>query len=94
MGAIPEVEASALPPEVKTTIYLISIGGPYPHSKDGIVFKNLEKLLPLQPRGYYKEYTVATPGATDRGSRRLITGQNGEIYYTADHYNTFQSIIY
>lgn len=93
MGAIPEVEVSTLPPEVKTTIYLISKDGPYPYSQDGTVFKNLERLLPAKPRGYYKEYTVATPGSTDRGSRRLITGQNGEIYYTADHYNTFQSII-
>jgi ribonuclease T1 len=57
------------------------------------VFKNFEGLLPPQPRGYYKEYTVPTPGAIDRGSRRLITGQNGEIYYTADHYITFQEVI-
>jgi ribonuclease T1 len=58
------------------------------------VFKNLEGLLPPQPRGYYREYTVPTPGATDRGSRRLITGQNAKLYYTADHYNSFQEVIY
>ncbi|WP_066423869.1 ribonuclease domain-containing protein [Anabaena sp. 4-3] len=94
MSGIPQVEVTQLPPEVQTTINLISIGGPYPYSKDGIVFKNVEGLLPPQTRGYYKEYTVPTPGATDRGSRRLITGQNGEVYYTADHYNSFQEVIY
>ncbi|MFM6859834.1 MAG: ribonuclease domain-containing protein [Dolichospermum sp.] len=49
--------------------------------------------MPPQPRGYYKEYTVPTPGATDRGSRRLVMGQNGEIYYSCDHYNSFQEVI-
>lgn len=93
MSGIPQIDLTQLPPEVQTTINLISIGGTYPHSKDGIVFKNFEGLLPPQPRGYYKEYTVPTPGAIDRGSRRLITGQNGEIYYTADHYITFQEVI-
>ncbi|WP_413174370.1 ribonuclease domain-containing protein [Anabaena azotica] len=93
MSGIPQVNINQLPPEVQTTINLISIGSPYPHSKDGIVFKNLEGLLPPQTRGYYKEYTVPTPGATDRGTRRLVIGQNGEIYYTADHYITFQEVI-
>ncbi|MEH2237533.1 ribonuclease domain-containing protein [Nostoc sp.] len=94
MSVIPQVDLRKLPPEVQTTINLISIGGAYPHIKDGVVFKNLEGLLPPQPRGYYREYTVPTPGATDRGSRRLITGQNDEIYYTDDHYNSFQEVIY
>ncbi|WP_414588573.1 ribonuclease domain-containing protein [Scytonema sp. PCC 10023] len=78
MTGIPQVTISQLPPEVQTTINLILQGGPFPHAKDGTVFRNLEGLLPLQPLGYYREYTVETPGATDRGSRRLITGQNGD----------------
>ena len=94
MSVIPQVDISKLPPEVQATINLISVGGSYPHSKDGIVFKNLEGLLPPQPQGYYREYTVLTPGAIDRGSRRLISGQNAELYYTADHYNSFQEVIY
>lgn len=93
MTSIPRVAISQLPPEVETTINLISRGGPFPYRKDGIVFKNLERLLPLQPLGHYQDYTVLTPGATDRGPRRLIAGQNGEKYYTDDHYNSFQEVI-
>lgn len=78
---------------IQTTINLISQSGAFPHPKDGSVFKNLEGLLPPQPLGYYREYTVETPGTTDRGSRRLITGQNREMYYTNNHYNSFQQVI-
>lgn len=77
MTSIPQVNISQLPPEVETTINLISQGGPFSHSKDGVVFKNQEGIIPVQPLGYYQEYTVATPGVTMRGSRRLIVGQNG-----------------
>ncbi|MEC4812272.1 MAG: ribonuclease domain-containing protein [Scytonema sp. PMC 1069.18] len=94
MTGIPQITINKLPPEVQITINLISQGGPFPHPKDGSVFKNLELLLPPQPIGYYREYTVKTPGAIDRGSRRLIIGQNGEMYYTANHYNSFQEVIY
>jgi ribonuclease T1 len=93
MTGIPQVAISQLPPEVQVTINLISQGGPFPYTKDGTVFKNFEGLLPPQSLGYYREYTVETPGATDRGGRRLITGQNKEIYYTADHYNSFQEVV-
>ncbi|GAA6623320.1 ribonuclease domain-containing protein [Scytonema sp. NUACC26] len=93
MTGIPQVAISQLPPEVQITINLISQGGPFPHGKDSTVFKNLEGLLPSQPLGYYKEYTVETPGASDRGGRRLIVGQNGEMYYTSNHYNSFQEVI-
>jgi ribonuclease T1 len=93
MTGIPQVPINQLPPEVQTTVNLILQGGPFPHPKDGTVFKNLEGRLPSQPLGYYQEYTVPTPGATTRGSRRLIIGQNGERYYSADHYNSFQEVI-
>ena len=93
MTGIPKVAISQLPSEVQTTINLISQGGPFPYTKDGTFFKNLQGLLAKQPADYYREYTVETPGATDRGSRRLITGKNGERYYTADHYNSFQEVI-
>ncbi|RUT10136.1 hypothetical protein DSM106972_006310 [Dulcicalothrix desertica PCC 7102] len=90
---IPQVGISQLPPEVQTTVNLIAKGGSFTYAKDGTEFKNREGLLPVQPPGYYREYTVDTPGVSDRGSRRLITGKSGEIYYTPDHYNSFQEII-
>lgn len=87
------ISLDQLPVEVQDTLNLIDKGGPFPYRKDGAVFRNLEGYLPAQPPGYYREYTVVTPGATDRGSRRLIVGQGGERYYTSDHYNNFQAII-
>jgi ribonuclease T1 len=82
-----------LPPEARTTLQLIESGGPFPYSKDGTVFHNYEGVLPEKPDGYYREYTVVTPGASDRGARRVVAGSNGERYYTDDHYNTFQLIV-
>lgn len=81
-----------LPDEAKQTLALIRRGGPYPYARDGIVFHNRENRLPAKPRGYYREYTVPTPGSKDRGARRLIAGQAGEFYYTQDHYRTFWRI--
>src|SRR5690348_17254498 len=77
---------SKLPPEAVVTWRTIQKGGPYKSSRDGIVFENREKLLPAKATGYYHEYTVPTPGADDRGARRLITGEAKELYYTDDHY--------
>jgi ribonuclease T1 len=82
-----------LPPEAKTTFQLIKKKGPFPYSKDGAVFNNLEGLLPKKQNGYYHEYTVVTPGSSDRGARRIISGSNGEYYYTDDHYVSFKLII-
>ncbi|MFF9479200.1 ribonuclease domain-containing protein [Streptomyces sp. NPDC014733] len=82
-----------LPNEARGTLRLIDAGGPYPYRKDGTVFGNYEKRLPGQARGYYHEFTVPTPGARDRGARRLITGEHHEIYYTADHYRTFKAVL-
>ncbi len=84
----------ALPPEALDTLALIRRGGPFPYHKDGSVFQNRERLLPQRPRGYYREYTVPTPAARDRGARRIIAGgQPPQVfYYTADHYRSFQRI--
>jgi len=86
------IAAADLPPEARETLRLIATGGPFPYKRDGIVFGNREKHLPHQPRDYYHEYTVPTPGARDRGARRIISGQAAERYYTDDHYQTFSRI--
>jgi ribonuclease T1 len=83
---------SRLPPEAQNTLANIQKGGPFPYKQDGTVFQNREGLLPKQPPGYYREYTVPTPGATNRGAQRLLTGKNGEVYYTSDHYRTFSRV--
>ncbi|MFI5609390.1 ribonuclease domain-containing protein [Amycolatopsis sp. NPDC051903] len=84
---------SALPAEATTTYNLIQQGGPFPYPKnDGVVFDNREGILPSCSSGYYHEYTVPTPGASNRGTRRIITGEGGEYFYTGDHYATFKVI--
>jgi ribonuclease T1 len=87
------VALSALPPQAADTIALIERGGPFPYPRnDGAVFHNNERLLPSEQDGYYREYTVPTPGSDDRGARRIITGRNGQIWYTGDHYETFERV--
>jgi ribonuclease T1 len=81
-----------LPDEARHTLALIRAGGPFPHAQDGRTFGNRESLLPRRERGYYREYTVRTPGARDRGARRIVAGSGGEYYYTADHYRSFRRI--
>jgi ribonuclease T1 len=88
-----EVDVKELPREARETLALIKSGGPFRYSQDGRTFQNREKLLPRQQRGYYREYTVKTPGARDRGARRIVAGRNGEYYYTDDHYRSFRRII-
>lgn len=80
--------------ELQHTLSLIRQGGPYPHAQDDTVFQNRERLLPQQPRGYYREYTVRTPGLSHRGARRVVTGgQPPEVYYyTEDHYRSFRKL--
>ncbi|MFM9367642.1 ribonuclease domain-containing protein [Streptomyces sp. Da 82-17] len=90
MGTVPVAE---LPAEARETLRLIDDGGPFPYEKDGSTFGNFEGELPRQPRGHYREYTVRTPGEDDRGARRLVTGRDGEIYYTDDHYQTFKAVL-
>ncbi|WP_285028722.1 ribonuclease domain-containing protein [Mycolicibacterium sp. lyk4-40-TYG-92] len=96
-SGLPVCQLSSLPAETATTVNLIHHGGPFPSSRDGIVFGNFERRLPNQQRGYYHEYTVPTPGAKTRGTRRVITGGEPptnppEFYYTGDHYETFCQI--
>jgi ribonuclease T1 len=92
IDTVVEVSITQLPPEARDTIARIRKGGPFPYAKDGIVFGNREGHLPSQKRGYYKEYTVKTPGERTRGARRIISGADGELYYTEDHYNHFRRI--
>jgi ribonuclease T1 len=92
------VAVSALPAEAQQTHRLIQAGGPFPYSKDGNVFGNRERLLPRRERGYYREYTVRTPGSRNRGARRIVCGgsppTNPEsCYYTDDHYASFRRIV-
>ena len=95
---LPSVALSQLPPEARHTHRLILSGGPFPYRKDGSVFRNRERLLPGEPRGFYREYTVPTPGSRDRGARRIVCG--GEkprdpeaCFYTGDHYASFGRIV-
>ena len=85
---------SFLPPEAIATLELIERGGPFPYDRDGTTFQNRERLLPERPRGYYREYTVETPGSRDRGARRIVTGgRPPEVYYyTDDHYRSFRQL--
>ena len=92
-SGLPAVKASELPAEARQTLALIARGGPYPYTRDGATFGNFERILPRTSSGYYKEYTVRTPGESDRGARRIVAGQAGEKYYTPDHYNSFTFII-
>jgi len=89
---IAEVAVSELPREARDTIALIRQGGPYPYAKDGAVFGNRERVLPSAKRGYYREYTVKTPGVRTRGARRIVAGSGGELYYSDDHYSHFRRI--
>jgi ribonuclease T1 len=93
LSGLPTVSPDDLPREARETLALIEQNGPFPYTKDGSVFQNRERILPGKPRGYYREYTVETPGSDDRGARRIVTGEEGEIYYTDDHYESFVQVI-
>jgi ribonuclease T1 len=90
--SLPEVRLAELPREAQQTLALIQRGGPFPYARDGVVFNNRERILPLRGRGYYHEYTAPTAGARNRGARRIIAGAEGEFYYTDDHYRSFRRI--
>jgi ribonuclease T1 len=92
-SGLPIILYQDLPQQAKDTIRLIDQGGPYPFSRDGITFQNREGLLPKKPNGYYREYTVITPGSSDRGARRMVEGDEGELYYTDDHYESFREVV-
>lgn len=91
------IRVAELPKQGRETFELIRLGGPFPYDKDGGVFGNRERLLPAQKRGYWREYTVTTPGSRDRGARRIVCGGPARApyacYYTADHYASFRMIV-
>lgn len=96
-----EIDAKALPREARTVLAAIRSGGPFAYAKDGVTFGNYERNLPSKQRGYYREYTVETPGARTRGARRVVCGAEtrdwarnapAQCYYTDDHYATFRRI--
>lgn len=87
-----DIGVADLPREAQATLGRIHAGGPHPYARDGTVFRNRERLLPERRAGYYREYTVRTPGARDRGARRIVAGKEGEFYYTDDHYRSFRRI--
>jgi ribonuclease T1 len=89
---LPAITAAELPAEARDTLRVIKQGGPFPYDRDGAVFMNYERALPGQTRGYYREYTVKTPGVRDRGTRRMVCGPLPECYYTSDHYLSFKRI--
>ncbi len=96
-GASATVRLAEMPRQGQETYELIRQGGPFPYDKDGSVFGNRERLLPAEKRGYYREYTVRTPGSRDRGARRIVCGGPQRTphacFYTADHYASFRRIV-
>ena len=91
-SGLPVISVAELPAEARDTLHAIKQGGPFAYPHDGAAFKNYERILPQPPRGYYHEYTVKTPGARNRGARRIVCGPPVECYYSADHYQTFKRI--
>ncbi len=93
VSGLPVIAIGDLPPEALDTLDAIADGGPYEFAKDDSVFQNREGILPGREQGYYREYTVVTPGEDDRGARRIVSGADGEAYYTDDHYDSFSEIV-
>jgi ribonuclease T1 len=102
------LHVSELQQEARETLAIVQRGGPFPYERDGTVFGNYERLLPLERRGYYREYTVPTAGLAHRGTRRLIVGCERvrsaprtfdgcsgapHVYYTDDHYRSFHQVL-
>ena len=90
---LPTISVDELPREAVEVLALIEDGGPFPYSQDDEIFQNREGILPSRGSGHYREYTVETPGSSDRGARRIVAGADGERYYTADHYESFREIV-
>ena len=95
--SLPAIAWADLPEQGRVTYLLVLKGGPFPYEKDGVAFGNRERLLPQAQRGYYREYTVPTPGASNRGVRRLVCGGEAPppkvCYYTTDHYASFRQVV-
>ncbi|HSN73779.1 MAG TPA: ribonuclease domain-containing protein [Anaerolineae bacterium] len=93
VSGLPTIRYQNLPQQAKDTIALIEQGGPFPFERDDITFQNREQILPRERSGYYREYTVITPGSRDRGARRIVAGAEGDLYYSDDHYESFKEVI-
>ncbi len=93
VSGLPTILYDDLPAQAKETIGLIDRGGPFPYYQDDQTFQNRERILPSASGDYYREYTVETPGSSDRGARRIVSGADGELYYTDDHYDSFREIL-
>ena len=92
-SGLPTVALRDLPSEAQQAHRLILDGGPYPYPQDDGVFGNREQNLPGQEYGWYREYTIVTPGSPDRGAQRFVVGQDGVFFYTDDHYDSFREVI-
>lgn len=90
---LPTITRAELPAQAIDTLALIDAGGPFPFERDGAVFQNREGLLPARPLGFYREYTVITPGEPDRGARRIVMGADGVAFSTDDHYDSFAEVV-
>jgi ribonuclease T1 len=93
VSGLPTVDVDRLPREAQETYVVILDGGPYPYRQDDQVFGNRERILPPEDYGWYREYTVQTPGSSDRGARRFVVSQDGVFFYTDDHYNSFREVL-
>ncbi len=93
VSGLPTVALADLPVQARQVVATIDAHGSFRYAQDGTVFGNDEHLLPDRPDGYYHEYTVPTPGSPDRGTRRLVLGRDGDLYYTADHYASFRQVL-
>jgi ribonuclease T1 len=96
-AALPTIELKQLPAQGRDVMVLIAQGGPFKYDKDGTVFGNRERILPPEKRGFYREYTVKTPGERSRGARRIVCGglqptTPDACFYTDDHYSSFRKI--
>ena len=92
-SGLPTIAVTELPAQGVQTLELIADGGPFPYDRDGVTFLNREGILPSRPSGFYREYTVVTPGSKDRGARRIVAGENGSRFYTDDHYDSFREVV-
>lgn len=92
-SGLPLIAVSDLPAQAQQTFDLVQEGGPFPYSQDGQVFGNRERLLPAQENGWYREYTIPTPGSPDRGAARFVVGEDETFFYTDDHYDSFAEVI-
>jgi len=90
---LPTISPAQLPPEAVTVLLMLFNGSPFPNKQDGATFQNRERILPAQPSGFYREYTVKKPGESDRGPWRIVTGADGSKFWTADHYASFQEVV-